>query len=107
MNVQSPIYSALTILVANFGYHCAGESPRGFAGLEGATVSLSEVNAARAIFGWPIYSTLNAVSFSGAQPGLRARVATFTQFLPVLCITTAIWASVWATPIWLLAALVD
>ena len=69
-------------------------------------MSLSEVNAAKAIFGWPLYSTLNAVSFSGAQPGWQARVATFSQFLPFLCITTAIWAIVWATPIWLLASIV-
>jgi hypothetical protein len=32
---------------------------------------LSEVNAAKAIFGWPLYSTFNAVSFSGAQPDGR------------------------------------
>jgi len=63
-------------------------------------MSLSEVNAAKAIFGWPLYSTLNAVSFSGAQPGWRARV------MPVLCITTGIWAVIWATPILLLASIV-
>ena len=68
-------------------------------------MSLSEVNAAKAIFGWPVYSTLNAVSFSGAQHDWRARIATFTLFLPVLCITTGIWAIVWATPIWLLASI--
>jgi hypothetical protein len=69
-------------------------------------MSLSEVNATKAIFGWPLYSTLNAVSFSGAEPNWRARVATFTQFLPVLGITTAIWAIAWATPIWLLASII-
>ena len=69
-------------------------------------MSLSEVNAAKAIFGWPLYSTLNAVSFSGAQPDWRARVTTFTQFLPVLGVTTAIWAIVWAAPIWLLASII-
>ncbi|QWG11079.1 hypothetical protein KMZ29_14980 [Bradyrhizobium sediminis] len=69
-------------------------------------MSLSEVNAAKAIFGWPLYSTLNAVSFSGAQPDWRTKVTTFTQFLPVLCITTAIWAIGWATSIWLLASIV-
>ncbi|MDP1868791.1 hypothetical protein [Bradyrhizobium sp.] len=70
-------------------------------------MSLSEVSAAKAIFGWPVYSTLNAVSFSGAQRDRRARIATFTQFLPVLCITTGIWAIVWATSIWLLASIVN
>ncbi|QWG16071.1 hypothetical protein KMZ68_13535 [Bradyrhizobium sediminis] len=69
-------------------------------------MSLSEVNATRAIFGWPLYSTLNAVTFSGAQPDWRTKVTTFTQFLPVLCITTAIWAIGWATSIWLLASIV-
>lgn len=69
-------------------------------------MSLSEVNAAKAIFGWPLYSTLNAVLFSSAQPGWRARVATFMQFLPVLCITTGIWAAIWAMPILLLALIV-
>ena len=68
-------------------------------------MSLSEVNAAKAIFGWPLYSTLNAVSFSGAEPDWRAKLMTFTQFLPVLCITTAIWAIVWAMPILLLASI--
>ncbi len=70
-------------------------------------MSLSEVNATKAIFGWPLYSTLNAVSFSSIQPGWRARVMTFTQFLPVLCVTTAIWTFAWATLIRLLASIVD
>ena len=69
-------------------------------------MSLSEVNAAKAIFGWPLYSTINAVSFPGAEPDWRARVATFTEFVPFLCVTTAISAVVWAAPIWLLAAIV-
>ena len=68
-------------------------------------MTLSEVNAAKAIFGWPLYSTLNAVSFSGAQPNWRAKVATFTQFLPVLGLTTLIWVIAWAVPIWLLASI--
>jgi hypothetical protein len=86
------------------GYHSVhgpGDSPRW-----GPIMSLSEVNAAKAIFGWPLYSTFNAVSFAGAQPGWRARLVTFTQFLPVLCITTGIWSVIWATPIWLLASIV-
>ena len=104
LRFDSPIKRALTIFAANSGI--VGRESRFVAGLEGSIMSLSEVNAAKAIFGWPLYSTLNAVSFSGSQPGWRARVATFTQFLPFLCITTAIWAIVWATPIWLLAAIV-
>jgi hypothetical protein len=69
-------------------------------------MSLFDVNAAKAIFGWPLYSTLNAVSFSGTQAGWRARLATFPQFLPVLGITTGIWSVIWATPIWLLVSIV-
>jgi hypothetical protein len=68
-------------------------------------MNLSEVSAAKAIFGWPLYSTLNAVLFSSAQPNWRARIATFTQFLPVLGVTTLIWAIAWAAPIWLLASI--
>jgi hypothetical protein len=68
-------------------------------------MTLSRVSVAKALFGWPIYSTFNAVSFSCAQAGWRTKVATFTQFLPVLFVTTGIWAIVWATPLWLLASL--
>ena len=65
-------------------------------------MKLIRVDAAKAIFGWPLFATWNAWIFSSAHHGWAAKACTFLTFAPVLAITTVIWAALLTAIIWLL-----
>jgi hypothetical protein len=60
------------------------------------------VGLANVVFAWPVYATWHAVALAKTYDGFRAQVVTFTAFLPIIIVTTAIWALVWALTLWLL-----
>jgi O-antigen ligase len=53
------------------------------------------------IFLWPLYSLRNCIRFSGNERRWSTKIGTFGSFLPVLMISTVIWAAGWATGLWL------
>jgi hypothetical protein len=66
-------------------------------------MSIVEVNATKAVFGWPLYATWNALAFASVQPGRQAKTLTLRSFLPVILFTTTIWSALWAVVIWFVA----
>jgi hypothetical protein len=70
-------------------------------------MSIVEVNATKAVFGWPLYATWNALAFAKVQPGRLEKTLSLLSFLPVLLFTTTIWSALWAVIIWLAAAIVS
>jgi hypothetical protein len=66
----------------------------------GAT-KLIQLSAAKTIFGWPLYATWNAWVYASTHHGLTARAHTFLTFVPVLTLTSLVWAMLWASIIWL------
>jgi hypothetical protein len=54
----------------------------------------------------PVYQIRNAVAYAGTRDGWIGKVWTFATFLPVIVITTAIWAFIWAVGLRLLWQLV-
>jgi hypothetical protein len=66
-------------------------------------MNIVEVNATKAVFGWPLYATWNALAFASVQPGRQAKTLTLRSFLPVLLFTTTIWSALWAVAIWFVA----
>jgi glucan phosphoethanolaminetransferase (alkaline phosphatase superfamily) len=61
---------------------------------------------AKAVFAWPLYATWNAAAYANTYPSFVAKAATFLTMLPVLILTTAVWAMLWAAAWWLLRPLV-
>jgi hypothetical protein len=49
----------------------------------------------KAIFAWPVYATWNAAVDLKSRQGPRAKALTALAYVPVLLITTAIWAAGW------------
>ena len=70
-------------------------------------MSIVEVNATKAVFGWPLYATWNAFAFAKVQPGRMERTLSLLSFLPVLLFTTTIWSALWAAIIWSAAVIVS
>jgi hypothetical protein len=68
-------------------------------------MSIVEVNAIKAVFGWPLYATWNALAFAKVQPSRLQKTLSLLSFLPVLLLTTTIWTAVWAAIIWLIVSL--
>jgi hypothetical protein len=66
-------------------------------------MSIVEVNATKAVFGWPLYATWNALAFARDQPGRLEKTLSLLSFLPVLLFTTTIWSALWAAVISLVA----
>ena len=58
--------------------------------------------SAKIIFAWPLFVTYHAVALAKTYQGFRARAVTFLTFLPVVVITSAVWAMSWAVALWLL-----
>jgi hypothetical protein len=55
------------------------------------------------VFGWPLFAMWNAWVFASAHHGWT-QAYTFLTFVPVVAITTAIWAAL-LTAIWLVLRL--
>lgn len=70
-------------------------------------MSIVEVSATKAVFGWPLYATWNALAFARVQPGRMEKTLSLLSFLPVLLFTTTIWSALWAVVIWLVAMIVS
>ena len=68
-------------------------------------MKLIQLGAAKTIFGWPLYATWNAWVYASTHHGWTARAHTFLTFVPVLALTSSVWAMHWATIIWLLSRL--
>jgi hypothetical protein len=64
-------------------------------------MKLIQVDAARAVFGWRLFATWNAWIYASSHHGWAAKVNTFLTFVPVLALTTVIWAVLLAAIIWL------
>ena len=85
---------------------CIGDGrQRGIAGAH--FMSIVEVNATKALFGWPLYATWNALAFVSVQPGRLAKTLTLLSFLPVLFFTATHWSALWAVVIWSVAVTVS
>ena len=56
-----------------------------------------------AIFAWPLFATYNVTVFAIAEKRFGAKRPTLLTFVPVLIITTGLWAACWALALWLLA----
>jgi hypothetical protein len=68
-------------------------------------LELFQLDAAKAIFGWPLYATWNAWIYASSHHGWTTKALTFLTFVPVLALTSSVWAMLWATIIWLLSRL--
>jgi hypothetical protein len=68
-------------------------------------VKLFQLDAAKAVFGWPLYATWNAWVFASTHHRWAGKALTFLTFVPVLALTSSVWAMLWATIIWLLLRL--
>jgi hypothetical protein len=44
---------------------------------------------------WPLYATYYAIVLAYGRQGYGVKVATFLRFLPVLVVTSAVWAMLW------------
>lgn len=55
-----------------------------------------------AVLFWPLYATWNSLVYANTYPTLRGKAATFLTMLPVLVLTTAVWAGLWTAALWLL-----
>ena len=64
-------------------------------------MSIVEVTAIKAVFGWPLYATWNALAFASVQPDRQAKTVALLSFLPVLLFTGTLWSAFWAVAIWL------
>jgi hypothetical protein len=60
------------------------------------------VDLLKAIFAWPLFATYNVIVFAMTEKGFRAKGLTLLTFVPVLIITTGLWAAFWALCLWLL-----
>ena len=56
-------------------------------------MKLIRIDAAKALFGWPLFATWNAWIFASAHRGWVTQARTFLTFVPILVITTVIWAA--------------
>jgi hypothetical protein len=63
-------------------------------------MKLVKVDATKALFGWPLFSTWNGLVYARACRGWLIRIKTFLGFLPLLSITTALWMSFWVMIVW-------
>lgn len=45
---------------------------------------------------WPLYATYYAIVLANGRQGYGVKVTTFLRFLPVLVVTSAVWAMLWA-----------
>jgi hypothetical protein len=70
-------------------------------------MGIVEVNVIKAVFGWPLYATWNALAFASVQPGSLAKTLALRSFLPVLFFTGTIWSALWAVVIWSVAMIVS
>jgi hypothetical protein len=68
-------------------------------------MKLIRIDAMKVVFGWPLFATWNAWIFASAHHGWITKALTFLTFVPVLAITTAIWAALLTPIIWLLLRL--
>jgi hypothetical protein len=60
------------------------------------------VEGSAALFLWPLYALRNFIIFTQNEaPGWQVKVQTFATFLPVLAISTLVWAAAWAVGLWL------
>jgi hypothetical protein len=57
---------------------------------------------AKVVFALPVYATYHAFALANTYQGLRAKALTFMTFLPVVVVTSAVWAMLWAFVLWLL-----
>ena len=55
----------------------------------------------------PVYQILNLVAYANTRRGWAAKAAMIATFLPIIALTTACWAMIWATGLWLAWRLVD
>jgi hypothetical protein len=70
-------------------------------------MSIVEVTTIKALFGWPLYATWNALAFASVQQGRQAKTLALRSFLPVLFFTGTIWSALWAVVIWSVAVTVS
>jgi hypothetical protein len=61
---------------------------------------------ARLVVAWPVYATYHAISLANTYQGFRAKAVTFLTFLPVIVVTSGVWALMWALALWLLMRVV-
>jgi hypothetical protein len=66
-------------------------------------MSIVEVTTIKAVFGWPLYATWNALAFASVQQGRQAKTLALRSFLPVLLFTATLWSALWAAAIWFVA----
>ena len=55
-----------------------------------------------AIFAWPLFATYNMMVLATAEKSFGVKRPTLLTFVPVLIITTGLWAACWALALWLL-----
>jgi hypothetical protein len=55
----------------------------------------------------PIYQIANLVAYAKTRDGWVARVATVVAFLPIMAVTTTLWAMSRALAIWLAWRLIN
>lgn len=60
------------------------------------------VDLAKVAVAWPVYATYQAFALANACQGSPAKAVKFSSFLPVIVVTTLIWAMSWALTFWLL-----
>jgi hypothetical protein len=53
------------------------------------------LDAAITLLLWPIFITKNAAAYANLYPGLIAKVAVFVVFIPLIAITSLMWAGLW------------
>ena len=63
------------------------------------------VGMKRAAFGWPFYVTWNLVAYTREQRGPAAKIAVGFASLLFSVLTTALWATLWLAPLWLVLLL--
>ena len=60
------------------------------------------VDLAKVAVAWPVDATYHAFALANTCQGIRAKAVKFSSFLPVLAVTTLLWAISWAAAFWLL-----
>jgi hypothetical protein len=53
-----------------------------------------------------VYATYHAISLANTCQGFRAKAVTFLAFLPLVVVTSGVWALMWALALWLLMRVV-
>jgi hypothetical protein len=49
----------------------------------------------------PVYQIANLVAYANTRQGWRAKASTIVVFLPILFLTTTLWAAAWTAVLWI------